>query len=128
MNHLCKQTNTCNRARYTACLPERDAPASEDCLLLYGTHIVITFITITFITITITLITTIILFTIMGVRYHVLGANILYSIGWSDNHFNNLHFILSLEAQDITTCAAEQALKFAIFSNVGCLNYSKTLT
>ena len=32
-------------------------------------------------------------------------------IGWSNNHrFNNLHFIMSLEASMITTCAADNSL------------------
>ena len=30
-------------------------------------------------------------------------------IGWSNNHVNNLHFIISLETTQITTCAAESS-------------------
>ena len=34
-------------------------------------------------------------------------AGLVFFTGWSNNHFNNLHFRIQLEIQHITTCAAE---------------------
>ena len=39
-------------------------------------------------------------------------ATHLLFIGWSKNHFNNLHFRMSLETQYLSTCAAGHALRF----------------
>ena len=36
-------------------------------------------------------------------------------IGWSNKHFNDLHFMSSLETKHITTCAAEQSLMLCLF-------------
>ena len=36
--------------------------------------------------------------------------------GWSDNHFDNLPFRLSLETSETTTCAAEHLLMSCVFS------------
>ena len=33
-------------------------------------------------------------------------------IGWSNNHFNNLHFRIPLETTYIATCAAAQPLLY----------------
>ena len=35
-------------------------------------------------------------------------------IGWSENHFNNRHFIGSFETEDVTKCAAEKSLRFYV--------------
>ena len=50
-------------------------------------------------------------------------------IGWSNNHFNNLHFISSLETKEKYTHAAETShWGVVIVWNVGCWNGSKTRT
>ena len=43
------------------------------------------------------------------VNIYRMKANRSFVIGWSNNHFNNLHFIISLETTQITTCAAKQS-------------------
>ena len=40
----------------------------------------------------------------------------------SNNHFNNLHFIISRETNEITACAAEQSLMSCAFSTPRLLN------
>ena len=49
-------------------------------------------------------------------------------IGRSNNHFNNLHFIMPLETNNITTCAAENHGCAAIRCNAGCWKDDKTRT
>ena len=43
------------------------------------------------------------------------GRFLPFVIGWSNHHFNNLHFIISSETNEMTTCAAEQSLRFVLF-------------
>ena len=33
--------------------------------------------------------------------YVILGIHVIYVIGWSNSYFNNLHFINSLEINDM---------------------------
>ena len=43
------------------------------------------------------------------------AAAVVSIMGWSKNHFNNLHFEISLETNKITTWAAEQSLRLCVF-------------
>ena len=40
-----------------------------------------------------------------GGRQALLREQRRVLVGWANNHFNNLHFIISLETQQITTCS-----------------------
>ena len=53
------------------------------------------------------------------------------SIGWSNSHFNNLHFIMSLEtnvSSEAQTIQLKSRYTFVNFRNVGCWSDSKTRT
>ena len=39
-----------------------------------------------------------------GMRFRAACKRASHRIGWSNNYLNNLHFIVSLEANMITTC------------------------
>ena len=43
-------------------------------------------------------------------------GRLLSIIGWYNNNFNNLHFIISLETTNITTCAADNSLMCCVVS------------
>ena len=43
------------------------------------------------------------------------AAKIIVVIGWSNNHFNDLHFRISLETKETTTGAADETLMFCDF-------------
>ena len=45
----------------------------------------------------------------MGDNQQPMGNSVSF-IGWSNHHFNNLHFTHSLKTHEITTCAAEYSL------------------
>ena len=46
---------------------------------------------------------------------NALARPLLSHAMFPEHNFNNLHFIISLEANSITTCAAEQPLMFPVF-------------
>ena len=48
--------------------------------------------------------------TLLGPCASSLRRGGLTIVGWSNNHFNDLHFILPLETNKTTTCAAERSL------------------
>ena len=51
-------------------------------------------------------------------------------IGWSNNHFNNLHVKVSLKTKEITTCAADKSSTCCVCLNHRLLNlnYSYSLS
>ena len=60
-----------------------------------------------------------------GSTHHTTCAGGQNLIGWSNNHFNNLHFIIPLET---SRCSWKPLIICVKYWNVGCWNDSQTST